>query len=86
MPEPYDQDTGKVYEAIEQVYGELKPDVWVDTETGVWGTDITSVVVLKLVDGQDIADLAALSPEDRITIANIAGVPLRMLGCQHDDS
>lgn len=84
MSEPYDQDAEAVYEAIRDVYGELRPQVWVDTVTGAWGTDITSVMALRLVDGQDMTEFAALSDRDRVALAKAVGLPIRMLGCTNE--
>ena len=84
MSEPYDQDAEELYGQIRKTYDDMHPDIWVDTETGHWGTDITSVVCWKLVDGQDLTEFAALTPEDRVTLAKMVGMPLRMLGCTHE--
>lgn len=81
MSELYDQDAEDVYGEIRKVYGELRPNVWVDTETGAWGTDITSVKVLRLTDAEDMTHFVSLSDDAKADLAAAFGLPLQMIGC-----
>jgi hypothetical protein len=58
--------------------------VWVDLDSGVWGTDDESVYVMD-VTPERLEEFVSLDKDERRALALLTGLPLRMLGCTYQD-
>jgi hypothetical protein len=57
--------------------------IWVDTESGTYGSDVDSLYKIDLNDFQ-VKLFEDMTDSDRAEFAKVWGVQVRMLGCVDD--
>lgn len=83
MSELYDQDAEAVLDEVKAIMAKMDHRVWVDTESGTFGSDITSVYVLDLKDEAAVEAFSECSDGERSLMAKVFGLPLKQMGCDH---